>query len=145
MKRQISKKIKKDHYHSSAAIVWCFDARFSGLLEKHISKKKLYFPDIIKIAGGAKALATPENKNERDYILSQIEKSFKLHHPKEIYLMVHANCGAYGKNFIDEKSEKKFYLAELEKAEKNLKNFLSRKKIEARVVKCFADFEGISF
>ncbi|OGF82492.1 hypothetical protein A3B18_00735 [Candidatus Giovannonibacteria bacterium RIFCSPLOWO2_01_FULL_46_13] len=143
MKRLISKKIEPIHYSSASAIVWCFDARFSEFLDSLVSKKKLDHPDIVKVAGGAKGIASPENAAERDYLLDQIDKSFRLHKPKEVHLMVHAGCGAYGKKFSDEEKEKKFYLGELDKAEKVLKVYLRGKGHKANIVKCFADFGGV--
>ncbi|OGF69604.1 hypothetical protein A3H65_02050 [Candidatus Giovannonibacteria bacterium RIFCSPLOWO2_02_FULL_45_14] len=110
-------------YHADAVMLWCFDARFSVALDSLIKKKKLKMPDIIKVAGGAKDIKHP-------YLLSQIEKSFRLHHPKEIYLMVHEKCGAYGGRAYDQKKE-------LARSGKILESFLKKKGIRAKIHKVF--------
>jgi len=110
-------------YHADAVILWCFDARFSGALDSLIKKKKLKMADIIKVAGGAKDAGN-------SYVLSQIEKSFKLHYPKEVYLMIHEECGAYGGKSYDPKKE-------LASREKILKSFLKKKGIRAKIRKVF--------
>jgi carbonic anhydrase len=143
MERLIYKKVNSTHYHSDSTIIWCFDARFSGLLTNLISKEKIKFPDIIKVAGGAKGLSSPGEKTEKRHLLSQIEKSIKLHKPCSVILMVHADCGAYGKKFLDSANEEEFYIKELERAESTLKKFLKNKKVRAKIVKYFADFKGL--
>jgi carbonic anhydrase len=52
--------------------------------------------DEIKVAGGAKSLASPHSESEREFILDQIQKSVRLHATKLVILMVHSDCGAYG-------------------------------------------------
>jgi carbonic anhydrase len=52
--------------------------------------------DPIKIAGGAKLLASPERESEREFVLDQVQKSVRLHATKLVILMVHSDCGAYG-------------------------------------------------
>lgn len=106
-------------YHSSAVILWCFDARFSKQLDLLIKKKKLKFPDIIKIAGGAKDVSHP-------YVKGQIEKSFKLHHPQAVYLMIHEDCGAYGGKSYNGKKE-------LQRAEKTVRSILKKKGLHATI------------
>jgi hypothetical protein len=54
-------------------------------------------PDPIKIAGGAKCLASPEPESDREFVLDQIRKSMRLHETKRVILMVHSD-GAY---FVD--------------------------------------------
>lgn len=50
----------------------------------------------IRVAGGAKCLATPDPESERDFVLEQIPKSIRLHGTDRVVLMVHSDCGAYG-------------------------------------------------
>ena len=52
--------------------------------------------DPIKIAGGAKVLASPEREADREFVLDQIRKSMRLHGTRRVILMVHSDCGAYG-------------------------------------------------
>lgn len=144
MERIVSEKIENHHYRADACIVWCFDDRFSNLLQKFIAARGWKHTDLIKVAGGAKGLASPTNEAEREYLLDQIAKSIKLHQPPMIALMVHADCGAYGKSFRSESVEREFYTNELSKAGETVSGFLAQNSIGAQVEKYFADFNGLS-
>jgi len=105
----------KTHYTADACIVWCFDDRFSKLLDEYI-----------------KDLASPENEPARAYLLDQIAKSIKLHHTKEIILMAHSECGAYGGS-----TDVDFYTNELQRARESV-----QKQFPDITVECiYADFE----
>ena len=56
----------------------------------------MVYCDPIKVAGGAKSLALPEVKTDREFVLEQIRKSMRLHDTKRVILIVHSDCGAYG-------------------------------------------------
>jgi len=134
----------KEHYRADACIVWCFDNRFSGLLEAYIKDRKFTHVDLVKVAGGAKGLAAPKwdpdpsrrklAEAERTYLLDQIAKSIKLHHTQDIVLMAHSECGAYGGA-----TDEEFYESELNKA----KDIASSQFKEVKVTSLFADFEGL--
>ena len=113
------------------------------MLESFKKKLKLRHVDLVKIAGGAKALAAKENEFEEKYVLDQIEKSIRLHDTKRVVLMVHAECGAYGKHFKNEAAEKRFYSAELKKAKQTVARFFKAKKIKKPVGMYYADFSGL--
>jgi carbonic anhydrase len=83
-------------YHCDAAIVWCFDNRFELAFHKFLKRVGVLHSDPIKIAGGAKCLASPEPASDRDFVLEQIHKSIRLHGTQRVILMVHSDCGAYG-------------------------------------------------
>lgn len=71
-----------------AAIVACIDFRFQKYIQEWIGKNlegKKY--DYIGFAGATKNLET---------IVGQIKISKELHQIKEVYLMHHEECGAYG-------------------------------------------------
>jgi carbonic anhydrase len=126
------------HYTADACIVWCFDDRFSGLLSAFSKDFKNF--DLVKVAGGAKALAE-DSSPDRDFVLNQIQTSVRLHGAKRIILMLHRDCGAYGgsKNFTDAVAEKDYYVSQLAAA----KNFLEREIPDVPVDVCFADFDGL--
>ncbi len=86
----------REKYHCDAAVVWCFDNRFELGFRKFLKRIGVINSDPIKIAGGAKCLASPEQENERQFVLEQIRKSMRLHGTRRVILMVHADCGAYG-------------------------------------------------
>ncbi|MBI2055713.1 MAG: hypothetical protein HYT42_02365 [Candidatus Sungbacteria bacterium] len=143
MERIVSEKIDPSHYRADACAIWCFDDRFSGLLQKFIETKGFKHVDLIKVAGGAKGLASPANEAEREYLLNQIAKSVKLHQPPLIILAVHADCGAYAAVFADADEERKFHARELNKAEEIVTASLRQKDESARIEKYFCDFTGL--
>lgn len=132
----------RDHYVSDAAVLWCFDYRFHRAFEKFLKRSGVVQPDVIRIAGGAKALASPALENEREYILDQIRKSIALHATKRVVLMVHSDCGAYGglKAFGgDVEAEVRHHEAELDRAAQVVSDAFPGIEVTA----CFVDFEGV--
>ncbi|MCL5011124.1 MAG: hypothetical protein M1127_02860 [Patescibacteria group bacterium] len=128
MRKIIDFETKKEHYTAQACVVWCFDNRFTPALNEFVKNKNYQHYDLIKVAGGAKPLATPEKEIEEEYILKQIEISLKLHHSQRIVLMGHSDCGAYGGLAAfnnDEDREKQAHIEELTKAKSFLQNNLS--------------------
>jgi carbonic anhydrase len=136
-------KSSQEHYSADACIVWCFDDRFSRLLEEFVKERGYKNYDLVKIAGGAKSLASPENESERLFVLKQIRTSINLHQAKEVILMCHEDCGAYGgkKLFAGDKDEREKICADLKEAAHILLNNLPK---DVKVEMVFADFEGIN-
>ncbi len=138
MNQYLEFKSSNDHYESDACIIWCFDARFSGLLEEFVKKETLKNVDLVKVAGGAKEIASPEAEVNRAFMLDQIKKSIALHKTKKIILMTHTECGAYGG-----KTDEKFYEEELIKAKSTVTAYLADIKASVPVETYFANFEGL--
>ena len=86
----------REKYQCDAAIVWCFDNRFQLGFGKYLKRIGVVNSDPIKIAGGAKGLASPEHISDREFVVEQIRKSMRLHGTKRVILMLHSDCGAYG-------------------------------------------------
>ena len=86
----------REKYHCDAAILWCFDNRFELGFRKFLKRIAVINSDPIKIAGGAKVLASPEREADREFVLEQIRKSMRLHGTRRVILMLHSDCGAYG-------------------------------------------------
>jgi carbonic anhydrase len=61
--------------------------------------------DIVRVAGVAKNLARPNDPSERDFVLQQLRTSVTLHGAKEIYLVNHEDCGAYGLDHVSDSDE----------------------------------------
>jgi carbonic anhydrase len=61
--------------------------------------------DIVRVAGVAKTLARPSDPPERDFVLQQLRTSVTLHGIKEIYLINHQDCGAYGLGHVSDSGE----------------------------------------
>jgi carbonic anhydrase len=85
-----------DHYVADAAVISCFDERIRQTVNKFLKRRGILRPDMIVVAGGAKALASPGNDCERDFILQQLRLSILLHNAGRVLLVTHSDCGAYG-------------------------------------------------
>ena len=86
----------REKYRCDASVVSCFDNRFDTVSRKLLKRIGVVQPDAIRIAGGAKALASPEEEIHRAFVLEQIRKSIRLHGSGRAVLMLHSDCGAYG-------------------------------------------------
>ena len=129
-------------YHCDAAVVWCFDNRFELGFRKFLKRIGVVNSDPIKIAGGAKCLATPDHETDREFVLEQIRKSMRLHGTRRVILMLHSDCGAYGGLAAyghDAARERTHHEAELQRAAENL----SRAIPGVQVDQYFVDFEGV--
>jgi hypothetical protein len=62
----------REKYHCDAAFVWCFDNRFQLGFAKFLKRLGILNSDPIKIAGGAKSLASPDREADREFVLDQI-------------------------------------------------------------------------
>ncbi len=132
----------RENYQCDAAVVWCFDNRFETGFRKFLKRHGVLNPDPIKVAGGAKSLASPGHENEREFILGQIRASMRLHGTKRAILMLHSDCGAYGglSTFQhNERAEADHHEAELQRAADNLRAAIPGIEVETY----FVDFEGV--
>jgi hypothetical protein len=133
----------REKYQCDAAIIWCFDNRFELGFRKFLKRVGVANSDPIKIAGGAKCLASPDHEGEREFVLEQIRKSIRLHGTRRVILMVHSDCGAYGglaEGFGgDARAEADHHLAELRRAAENLRKAIPEVEVDAY----FVDFEGV--
>ena len=132
----------RDKYHCDASVVGCFDNRFDTACRKLLKRIGVAQPDPIKIAGGAKALASPEQEFHRTFVLDQIHKSIRLHGTDRVMLMLHSDCGAYGRladGFHgDPEAESAHYRAELASATTFLKSAIPGIQVESFIL----NFEG---
>jgi carbonic anhydrase len=130
-------------YSCDAAVLWCFDSRFDLGFRKFLKRIGVVNADPIKVAGGAKSLASPDPETDREFVLEQIRKSIRLHDTKRVILMVHSDCGAYGglaEGFGgDAQAEASHHQRELALAAANLMKAIPGIEIQAY----FVDFEGI--
>ena len=133
----------REKYHCDAAIVWCFDNRFELGFRKFLKRIGVVNSDPIKVAGGAKCLASPEKESEREFVLEQIRKSIRLHGTRRIILMLHSDCGAYGGLaggfFNDAAAERAHHREEFSRAVAYLEQAIPGLRIESY----FVDFEGV--
>src|SRR5271156_2396856 len=133
----------REKYHCDAAILWCFDNRFELGFRKFLKRNGVANSDPIKVAGGAKCLASPEQETEREFVLEQIRKSMRLHGTRRVILMVHSDCGAYGGlagGFGgDTRAEAEHHHEELRRAAESLRKAIPGVEVDAY----FMDFEGV--
>ncbi|HLW76489.1 MAG TPA: carbonic anhydrase [Bryobacteraceae bacterium] len=132
----------RERYQCDAAIVWCFDNRFELGFRKFLKKIGVKYADPIKIAGGAKSLASPEQESEREFVLDQIRLSMKLHDTRRVILMLHSDCGAYGglAGFGgDARAEVDHHKLELRRAAQALNRAIPEISVDAY----FVNFEGV--
>jgi hypothetical protein len=132
----------REKYHCDAAILWCFDNRFELGFRKFLKRIGVVYSDPIKIAGGAKCIASPEHESDREFVLEQIRKSMRLHGTRRVILMVHSDCGAYGGlagGFGgDAVAEAEHHKRELERAGANLRAAIPGIEVQGY----FVDFDG---
>lgn len=143
MKKILELKSSRAEYVCDAAVLWCFDHRFESSVIEFIKVTGVVNPDHIRVAGGAKNIASPANESDREFILEQIRKSVTLHRTKKVILIAHSDCGAYGglqKQFGgDVNAEIAFQQRELAAAAG-----LIRKSIPSLEVQSyFVDFDGV--
>lgn len=132
----------REKYHCDAAVVGCFDNRFEAGFRKFLKRIGVFNSDPIKIAGGARCLASPEHETDREFVLDQIRKSIRLHGTDRIILMLHSDCGAYGGLEAfggDPCREAENHEAELRRAAEYLAAAMPGVQIEPY----FVDFEGV--
>lgn len=133
----------REKYHCDAAILWCFDNRFELGFRKFLKRIGVMNSDPIKIAGGAKVLASPEFETDRQFVLDQIRKSIRLHGTRRVILMLHSDCGAYGGlagGFRgNAAAEAAHHERELQRAAENLRAAIPGLEVQGY----FVDFEGI--
>jgi hypothetical protein len=132
----------RERYECDAAIVWCFDNRFEVVLRKLVKHLALNYYDPIRIAGGTKCLASPDQESDREFVLDQIRISRRLHQTKTVILMLHSDCGAYGglASFEnDAQREAENHRQELNRAAALIKARIPELEVKAY----FVDFEGV--
>lgn len=112
-------------HHCDALVIHCIDFRFHEAIKNFLQNElgiKSY--DLLTIPGAAKHLTAIGSAARRDGLLEDIGISLRLHEPKEIILINHSDCGAYGGRaaFVDEAAEEVTHRAALKGAATLLKN-----------------------
>ena len=132
----------REKYQCDAAIVWCFDNRFDLGFRKFLRRIGVCYSDPIKVAGGAKCLASPNQESDREFVLEQIRTSIRLHGTRRVILMLHSDCGAYGglEAFNgDLQAEADYHRDELKRARASLAAAIPDLQIDSY----FVNFEGV--
>ena len=92
-----------------ACVVACIDFRLDKPLRRFLVFRGLDKDgaDVVRVAGVALSLAKPNKSWERDFVLGQLMASHALHQIKEIYLVNHEDCGAYGLECVPDSDEER--------------------------------------
>ncbi len=129
-------------YRSDAVAVYCFDDRFTLMVQKFLKRLKLERVDTIRVAGGARALASPDGEPEKNFLLDQLRLSRKLHDVGRVILIAHSDCGACGglaRFNHDPAVEAEHHRAELARAAACVRSAIP----EVDIACYFADFTGV--
>ncbi|MBZ5524074.1 MAG: hypothetical protein LAP21_17705 [Acidobacteriia bacterium] len=131
-----------EKYICDAAVVWCYDNRFETVFRKLLKRIGIFHSDPIRIAGGARCLASSGNASERQFVLEQVRRSMQLHSTRIVVLMLHSDCGAYGGLAAfqnDTAREARNHCSDLKQAAAFLKSSIPGLTVKGY----FVDFEGV--
>jgi SulP family sulfate permease len=84
------------HYEAQAFVLRCFEDRFWETSKSFLKFMGLFHVDRVSVAGGGKVFASPETKQEFDYMMGELERSIRLRKTKRCLLFTHHDCVAYG-------------------------------------------------
>lgn len=99
----------------TAALVKCMDFRLTRDIHRWLEEKGLVNDcDIISVAGASKDLV----ENPNGYVSTQVSLSVQLHQVRQVLLVHHLDCGAYGGSGAckDRAEEVSMHKAEMDKA-----------------------------
>jgi len=107
--------LKKLH-HWEVLAVSCIDGRFIKKTIDWLTEQTGGVFDFRTEVGATKAIIDCES--DRNSFCNVIETSLRLHSVKQLFLIDHIDCGAYGgsKEFENEEAERKFHIDQLDKA-----------------------------
>jgi carbonic anhydrase-like protein len=129
-------------YRSDAAVVWCFDDRFTLAVRRFLKRRGITRLDSIRVAGGAKSLASPGGDPERSFVVDQLRLSRKLHGTARVILVLHSDCGAYGGLAAfggDRRVEAENHRADLVRAAECVRSAIPEVEVDC----IFVDFTGV--
>lgn len=129
-------------YRADAVVLWCFDDRITLVVRKFLKRIGAERADLVRVAGGAMAIASPKDESEQKFVLEQLRLSRKLHQAGRVILFAHRDCGAYGGSARfqgDAEAEASFHRSELTRASDIIRAALPDVAIECY----FADFDGV--
>jgi len=92
-------------HEATALVLTCLDFRFHEQLVKLLHEQGINNFDLKCDAGAVKYLVSDEKPAVREWILQNIEIAKRLHRIRQVVLINHADCGAYGGNAAFESDE----------------------------------------
>jgi hypothetical protein len=128
-------------YRADAAVVWCFDDRFTLAVHKFLKRSGVTRADSIRVAGGPKSLASG-GEPEKNFLLEQLRLSRKVHSTERVILFAHSDClacGGLARFKGDAGAESEYHRAELGRAAGLVRAAMPEVVVEG----LFVDFEGV--
>ena len=122
-----------------ALAVSCIDGRFIVRTVEWLQREAGEAFDFRTEVGASKAIIDSPDNRERFFAV--IETSIRLHDIKEVWLIDHIDCGAYGGSgkFGSAEEERAFHIKKLREAAKVICNRFSELKVQL----AYADWEEI--
>ena len=85
----------REVYRADACVISCFDFRFDLAVRKFLKRRGIATYDHVKIPGSVKAVAAPDRDSDRDFVLSMVRTSLRLHRAGRLLIFAHNDCGGY--------------------------------------------------
>ncbi|MEK9181377.1 MAG: carbonic anhydrase [Patescibacteria group bacterium] len=108
------------HLVAQAFVLICMDLRLhsDGRLASLLHQEGIRTFDLKADAGAAQVLAAADNQPVKDWLIQNISISVNLHGIKEVVLINHSDCGAYGgsEKFSSDAEERQFHKVDLQRA-----------------------------
>lgn len=129
----------KNLHHWDVLALSCIDGRFTKRAIEFVGRKAGNVFDYRTEVGCTKAII--DSELDRTRFFNVVHVALRLHSIKEIWLIDHMDCGAYGgsKEHSDCDTEKEFHITKLDEAAK----IITAKFPQITVKKFYADFENI--
>lgn len=83
-------------HHCSALVITCMDWRLHPAVTRALADHIPGPFDVVAVPGAARALGDPPHESVREFLLSCVEVSTRLHGVARVVLVHHTDCGAYG-------------------------------------------------
>lgn len=119
-------------HKARAAVLHCIDFRFVEPTWRFLQDKGYRQEyDDIAIAGSVKNLVDPYDETDPDFVYRQIAVAKKLHDVKEVILINHTDCGAYGgrANFTTDDEEHDRHVKDLRIAKEMIEEHFADDKL----------------
>jgi carbonic anhydrase len=102
-----------------ALVIHCMDFRLGKAVKTYLEDKGLLDDsDELSLAGASRSLVRPTSQGESEFLLKQIGLASTLHKVREVFLVHHTDCGAYGGRaaFPDEDAESRCHVDDMRAA-----------------------------
>ena len=106
-------------HNCTSLVLHCIDFRFGKALKNYLDDKGYAGDsDLVVVAGAVKNIVDPKEPTDAEFVLRQIDISKRLHEIKQVVLVNHTDCGAYGGRsaFNSKEDELNRHVGDLKKA-----------------------------